>query len=147
MASSVGIHGDAKARTRYSNHSLRATLPTILYQHAFDEQLISEITRHRSLHGVRSYKRAPVALLSSAINTVTSTVSNNNSDDDIISKDTQLIEYSVEKYHKNDSQDSCKLKIAKTMEIFDTQDSKDEPKKTTFVFKNCNISGGYFGHP
>ena len=40
----------------WSNHSLRSTGATKLYRGNFDEQLIMEITGHRSL-SVRSYKR------------------------------------------------------------------------------------------
>ena len=40
----------------YTNHSLRATCATTLYQADIDEQIIQEITGHRSL-AVRSYKR------------------------------------------------------------------------------------------
>lgn len=40
----------------YSNHSLRASAASRLYQHRFDEQLICETTGHRS-SSVRSYKR------------------------------------------------------------------------------------------
>ena len=40
----------------YSNHSLRSTAATKLYLSNIDEQLIQEITGHRSL-AVRSYKR------------------------------------------------------------------------------------------
>lgn len=40
-----------------TNHSLRVTAATRLYQSGVDEQLIMEKTGHRSLEGVRSYKR------------------------------------------------------------------------------------------
>ena len=40
-----------------TNHSLRATCATRLYKEGLDEQLIMERTGHRSLSGVRSYKR------------------------------------------------------------------------------------------
>lgn len=40
-----------------TNHSLRATTTTRLYQSGVDEQLVMERTGHRSLDGVRSYKR------------------------------------------------------------------------------------------
>ena len=40
-----------------TNHSLRATTATRLFQAGVDEQLIMERTGHRSLDGVRSYKR------------------------------------------------------------------------------------------
>ena len=47
---------DAGLPGYYSNHSLRSTAATKLYQNAIDEQIIQEITGHRSL-AVRSYKR------------------------------------------------------------------------------------------
>ena len=50
LCSEAGIGG---YRT---NHSLRATAATRLYQAGVDEQLIMERTGHRSLEGVRSYK-------------------------------------------------------------------------------------------
>lgn len=40
-----------------TNHSLRATAATRLYSSGVDEQLVMERTGHRSLEGVRSYKR------------------------------------------------------------------------------------------
>ena len=40
-----------------TNHSLHATTTTRLYQSGVDEQLVMERTGHRSLDGVRSYKR------------------------------------------------------------------------------------------
>lgn len=40
-----------------TNHSLRATTATRLYQAGVDEQLIMERTGHHSVDGVRSYKR------------------------------------------------------------------------------------------
>ena len=40
-----------------TNHSLRATAATRLYHAGVDEQIIMETTGHRSLDGVRSYKR------------------------------------------------------------------------------------------
>ena len=40
-----------------TNHSLRATATSRLYQAGVDEQLVMERTGHRSVDGVRSYKR------------------------------------------------------------------------------------------
>lgn len=40
-----------------TNHLLRATAATRLYQSGVDEQLVMERTGHRSLEGVRTYKR------------------------------------------------------------------------------------------
>ncbi len=41
-----------------TNHSLRVTAATRLYQAGVDEQLIMKRTGHRSIEGVRVYKRA-----------------------------------------------------------------------------------------
>ena len=51
MCKAAGIKGFR------SNHSLRATSATRLYAAGTDEQLIMERTGHRSVGGVRSYKR------------------------------------------------------------------------------------------
>ena len=40
-----------------TNHSLRATAASRLYHSGLDEQLIMERTGHRSIEGIRSYKR------------------------------------------------------------------------------------------
>ena len=50
MVKKAGIPG------RFTNHSLRATAATRLYHANVDEQIIQEITGHRSL-AVRAYKR------------------------------------------------------------------------------------------
>ena len=41
----------------YTNHSLQAAVTSRLYQYVVDEHLVMERTGHRSLEGVRSYKR------------------------------------------------------------------------------------------
>jgi len=46
-----------------TNHSLRATCATRLYNNSVDEQLIMERTGHRSTKGVRAYKRTSDTLL------------------------------------------------------------------------------------
>ena len=51
MCRSAGISGFK------TNHSLRATSTSRLYQSGVDEQLVMERTGHRSVAGVRSYKR------------------------------------------------------------------------------------------
>ena len=51
LCKSAGIQGYK------TNHSLRATAATRLYRSGIDEQLVMERTGHRSLEGVRSYKR------------------------------------------------------------------------------------------
>ena len=40
-----------------TNHSLRATAATRLYASGVGEQLVMERTGHRSIEGIRSYKR------------------------------------------------------------------------------------------
>ena len=52
LCTKTGITG------RKTNHLLRATCATRVYQEGVDEQLLMEKTGHRSVHGVRSYKRA-----------------------------------------------------------------------------------------
>ena len=47
----AGVHHNV------TNHSLRATCATRLYESNVDEQLIMERTGHRSVSGVRAYKR------------------------------------------------------------------------------------------
>ena len=49
----------------FTNHSLRATAATRLYHAKFDEQIIQEITGHRSLV-VRQYKRTSTSQKRSA---------------------------------------------------------------------------------
>ena len=51
LCKSAGIKG------YFTNHSLRATATSRLYHAGVDEQLVMERTGHRSLEGVRSYKR------------------------------------------------------------------------------------------
>lgn len=51
MCKTCGIQGFK------TNHSLRATAATRLYSSGVDEQLVMERTGHRSLEGIRSYKR------------------------------------------------------------------------------------------
>ena len=48
---------------RKTNHSLKATCATRLYNAGMDEQLIMERTGHRSVLGVRSYKRTSDLLI------------------------------------------------------------------------------------
>ena len=50
MCHAAGLPG------HYTNHSLRSTAATKLYQNNVDEQIIMEITGHRSM-AIRSYKR------------------------------------------------------------------------------------------
>lgn len=48
---------------KLTNHSLRATCATRLYQAGVDEQIIMERTGHRSVEGVRAYKRTSMNLI------------------------------------------------------------------------------------
>ena len=51
MAESVSMEG------KVTNHSLRATVASRLYECNMDEQLVMECTGHRYTTSVRSYKR------------------------------------------------------------------------------------------
>lgn len=59
LAGVVGrIMKKAGYQGHFTNHSLRATCATRLYNRSVPEQLIQETTGHRSTDGVRSYKRS-----------------------------------------------------------------------------------------
>lgn len=53
----------------YTNHSLRATSATRLFQNGVEEQLVAQITGHRSL-AVRSYKRPSMQQLNDLSNVI-----------------------------------------------------------------------------
>lgn len=57
-----------------TNHSLRATTATRLYQAGVDEQLVMEQTGHQSLEGVRSYKRTSTDQQESMSNILNGTI-------------------------------------------------------------------------
>ena len=63
---------EAKLPGFFSNHSLRSTATTKMYQCGLDEQLIQEVTGHRSV-AVRSYKRTSQKQRKMAINCIFST--------------------------------------------------------------------------
>ncbi len=50
-----------------TNHSLRATAATRLYNAGVEEQQVMEITGHRSTEGVRNYKRTSSAQKAASI--------------------------------------------------------------------------------
>ncbi|XP_046584221.1 uncharacterized protein LOC124291290 [Haliotis rubra] len=60
----------------YTNHSLRATTATRLYESGLDEQLIAERTGHRS-SAIRGYKRTSEEMLQVVDDVVQGKVSNN----------------------------------------------------------------------
>ncbi len=63
LMKSAGIEG------RYTNHSLRATTATRMYENGVDEQLIKEVTGHKS-DAVRIYKHTSETLMEKACKTV-----------------------------------------------------------------------------
>ncbi len=42
---------------KFTNHSWRRRIPTLMYQTGIDEQTIMEVTEHNSVGGVRAYKK------------------------------------------------------------------------------------------
>lgn len=89
MCSKVGLEG------RYTNHSLRVSAVTRLYQCGFDEQTIKLYTGHKS-DSVRYYKRPHDSLLQSASTTV---MSGPSLESDLVKKlkpDFDIDEYQVE---------------------------------------------------
>ena len=57
MVSSIMAEAGFGDRGNYTNHSLRASKATRLFERGVDEQLIAEQTEHRSLSALRKYKR------------------------------------------------------------------------------------------
>lgn len=57
MVSEIMQEGGCGGLGKFTNHSLRATTATRLYQANVDEQLIAEQTGHKSLDSLRRYKR------------------------------------------------------------------------------------------
>ena len=52
-----GLFEEAGVTSHFTNHSLRATAATRIFDASIDEQLIMHCTGHSSSVGVRSYKR------------------------------------------------------------------------------------------
>ena len=63
------VCGKAGLPGHYTNHSLQATAATRLYHSNFDEQIIQEVTGHRSI-AVREYKRTSSSQLKRASNCI-----------------------------------------------------------------------------
>ena len=79
VARLCGLAGIPGHRT---NHSLRATTATRLYQAGIDEQLIMERTGHRNLDGVRGYKHSSMSqkeVLSDILNRQSNTIESDKS--------------------------------------------------------------------
>ena len=67
-----------------TNHSLRVTSATRLFQGGMDEQLIMSRTGHRSIEGIRSYKRVSEdqrVVLSDILNSATNGTTNGTTND------------------------------------------------------------------
>ena len=54
--------GKAGLDGHFTNHSLRRSYATNLYDNGIPEQVIQETTGHRSVEGVRAYKRTSSAM-------------------------------------------------------------------------------------
>ncbi len=61
----------AGVKGKFSNHSLRATMATKLFQSSIDEQVIKEMMGHKS-NAVRMYKHSNTQLLQDASSKITS---------------------------------------------------------------------------
>ena len=81
-----------------TNHSLRATTASRLYHEGVDEQLIMERTGHRSLDGIRSYKRTSseqVMVLSDVLNNTTTVNKRKKSSDAMIYRNYSLMDVPI----------------------------------------------------
>ena len=56
------VMGKAGFDGHFTNHSLRRSCATNLYHNVVPEQVIQETTGHRSVEGVRAYKRTSSAM-------------------------------------------------------------------------------------
>ena len=100
LAEEAGLKGN------YSNHSLHATAASHLYNANVDEQLISEVTGHRS-NAVRGYKCTSNDQLKSVSNILYCDLCHNNHDDKCIQS-----ERKIGRVIKNEAEsDSKKCKV------------------------------------
>ena len=103
----------------YTNHSLRRTCATRLYDKGFPEQLIQETTGHRSADGVRCYKRT-----SSSAKRKASEIVQGCSKEDVNCK--------VGKEEQEENVEVCEI-----------SKMKEEEKKIVITTKNTNIVINY----
>ncbi len=107
-----------------TNHSLRAIAATRLYSSGIDEQLVMERTGHRSLEGVRSYKR-------------TSTEQQETVSDILSNAKKQCSESTLPVVNTTGSSDSsCNIALPSYL-----------ASKTGFTFNTINISFNNYSHP
>ena len=66
---------EANIDGHFTNHSLRASGATELFQHEVPERVIPEFTGHRSLKGFRQYEKVALKQKQGASNILTGTVS------------------------------------------------------------------------
>ncbi len=64
------ITAESGVTARYTNHSLRATAVTRMFNKGVPEKLIAEKTGHRSLKALRAYERTSVIQEKSAGNCI-----------------------------------------------------------------------------
>jgi hypothetical protein len=64
---------DAKIDGHFTNHSLRASGATELFQHNIPERVIQEFTGHRSVKALRQYEKAALEQKQAACNILTGT--------------------------------------------------------------------------
>ena len=62
---------EAKLDGQYTNHSLRASGATELFQHEVPEKIVQEFTGHRSLKGLRQYEKVSTEQKQAASNILT----------------------------------------------------------------------------
>ncbi len=108
---------DAGIKGRFTNHSLRASMATCMFRKGVDEQLIKEVTGHKS-DAVRLYKRPSANLLDAACKTVVEKESDMSSclKKQKMSKDTSSVEpepFDIDKYEICES-DKVKYKVCES---------------------------------
>lgn len=128
-----------------TNHSLRATAATRLFQASVDEQLIMERTGHRSLEGVRSYKRT-----SDNQREALSDILNSGTKKSKLSLSPQAAIASSSHVHVEPSTDVCQHKpVQFTMQNTHSSQSlaMNILPPQSFNFNSCSVNINYFNAP
>ena len=138
LCKSAGIPG---YRT---NHSLRATTATRLYQAGVDEQLVMERTGHQSLEGVRSYKRTSTDQQESMSDILNGTIAAQTTTDKCDSVVPRMNTFDI-----NSSREGCMVQvnnhIAHTSNSLSNNVVVQPPP--AFNFHSCSVTINYVTQP
>ena len=121
-----------------TNHSLRATTATRLYQAGVDEQLVMERTGHQSLEGVRSYKRTSTDQQETMSDILNGTNTPSSKHEIAVTSNTAC----------DSSKEGCMVQV--TNHIAHTSNSLTNnvvQPPPAFNFHSCSVTINYVNHP